>query len=298
MTIQEYYNFDSINLSYTDVMLQKEWQSIKNSNYGYESGNSWNKLIKQFQFKEFYKEEIRQWKENRLYKGLPLKSWLYLNRKKYTNKGYGELTQEEIMRGFKISGIYFGNSFHSPFYIKQFIKDYNIKTIYDPCGGWGHRMLGAKSNDTYYIYNDINSITKENCEELSKYLEFNNIEFYSNDCSTFQPITNYEAIFTCPPYHSTEYYSNEGAENLSYKDFLTWWDKTIKISCVQKESCKLFAFVINHVYKEPMKQICLDNGLVLEKEIVLGISSCYSHFNHVANKVVKNEQLLIFKKAT
>lgn len=290
--INAYYNFDYIDMSYTDKDFQNEWQHICNDNKGYETRSQWNKLIKQFQCKEFFKKELELWKENKEYQGLPLRSWIYMNRKKYIGKGYGELSQQEILRAFKISGIHMGNSFHSPFYIKQFIKDYDIKSIYDPASGWGHRLLGAKACNIDYIYNDINSTTVNNCKQLADYLKLNVI-FYNKDAAIFTPQEDYEAVFTCPPYHNVEIYSENGAENLSYEDFIIWWHKVIMCSCINKQSCKYFAFVINQTYEKDMKQCCLDLNLQLLDEIVLGCSKAKSH---LSKNNYKYEKLLIFTK--
>lgn len=293
-TLNDYYNFKVID-RYSDEELLREWQLIKDGNYGYESRSSWNKLIRTFQFYELYKNELELWHKNDLYHGLPLRSWLYANRKKYIGKGYGELTQAEILRAFKITGIHIGYSFHSPFYIKQFIKDYNIKSIYDPCGGWGHRMLGAAAADCKYIYNDINTNTALNCTNMAKFLQLSNVSFHNNDSSDFTPSEDYEAVFTCPPYHNVEIYSKDGAETFDYQHFLAWWHCTIVDSCIMKDSCKYFAFVINRTYKDDMVQYCLDEGLVQLDDILLGSTNAKSHLNSNAT-MSKEERLLIFKK--
>lgn len=294
-TMNDYYNFDVIDLRYSKDDLLKEWSAIKSSSKGYESACTRNKIIKYFQFEEFYKQEITLWKENKDYKGLPLRSWLYMNRKKYIGKGYGELSQEEIMRGFKISGLHFGNSFHSPLWIKQFIKDFNVKSVYDPCGGWGHRMLGACAADAQYSYNDVNPATYENCIRMMKFLELS-CYMYNNDAASFTPSELYEAVFTCPPYHNTEWYSKYGAENFDYEGFLNWWRLVVTRSCLDKTSCKYFAFVINHVYEKDMSLVCSNLGLKLVKECILGSSKLISHLNaQSSNK--KYEKLLIFKKS-
>ena len=171
VNLADYYNFKVLDRC-SDRELLREWQLIKSGDYGYESKSSWNKLVKHFQFHEFYKHELDMWNKNEPYQGLPLRSWIYAYRKKYIGKGYGELTQAEILRAFKISGIYIGYSFHSPFYIKRFIKDHNIKSIYDPSGGWGHRMLGAAAAGCEYSYNDINVNTYKGCVAMQKFLGF------------------------------------------------------------------------------------------------------------------------------
>lgn len=293
--LNDYYNF-TIKETFTDNELHKEWRTIQTKTYGYASGNSWNKLIKQFQFDELFKIELDLWRSNKTHRGMPLRSWIYANRKKYIGKGYGELSQFEILRAFKITGIHISYSFHSPFYIKQFIKDFNIKSIYDPCGGWGHRMLGACSIESKYIYNDINPTTMENCVKLAEYLDLQNVSFSCKEAAELTPSENYEAVFTCPPYYNTEWYSKYGAENLTYEKFLNWWMRVIIHSCLNKESCKYFAFVINHIYENDMSRLCSNLGLKLIEEQFLGSSKQISHLNAKSNNK-KYEKLLVFEKS-
>lgn len=292
--LKDYYDFKILD-QFSKKDLMREWQLIKEQNYGYESHSSWNKLIKQFQFKEFYKKELQLWSENKFYKGLPLRSWIYKNRKKYIGKGYGDLTQAEILRAFKISGIYIGYSFHSPFYIKQFIKDYKLSSIYDPCGGWGHRLLGASSINCKYIYNDINSSTVGNCMDLVEFLRLSNITFYNEDAASFIPKEEYQAVFTCPPYHNVEIYSTKGSENYDYNMFLDWWKSVVAKSCLEKKTCNYFAFIINHTYEQDLLQICKDSGLALKSSHLLGSSKAAGHLISKESKK-KYEKLLILSK--
>lgn len=290
-TIEGYYNFDYIDLGYTDDELLREWHLICNQDKDYTSINHYNKLIKQFQFKEFYKTELSMWKANKLYRGLPLRSWLYMNRKKYIGKGYGELSQDEIMRGFKISAIHIGNSFHSPFYIKKFCKDFSIASVYDPCGGWGHRMLGAVAAGCTYYYNDINAIATDNCRMMAAYLNIENkVSFSSKDSSLYKPIKSYDAVFTCPPYHNVEHYTDLGAENLSYKDFLDWWKATVLASTSCK-ACNYFAFVINTTYQNDMSDIVVNSGFYPIETYQLGFSK-----SHLTPNKQNLEHLMIFKR--
>ena len=275
--------------------IKKEFETIKQGkDNGYSTGYNWNEIILYFQWKEFYKKEIELWNENKIYRGLPLQSWIYLNRLKYIGKGAQELTFREILRAFKITGLHIGNSFHSPFYIQQFIKDYNIKSILDYSGGWGHRLLGAWNIP--YIYNDINTVTMENCKRMAQYFKLKDKIFYSMDSKELKLKEAYEACFSCPPYWNTEIYSKNGAENLSYNEFLNdWWETTILNTFLFKDKCKYFAFIINHHFKNDMEQKCIEMGLIKIKEIRVGKAS-YSHLEKGKHNDKKGEFLLIFTK--
>ena len=272
-------------MEFNEKKLVKEYKSIHSRICNYESLTKNNEIILYFQQDEFYKREKELWKDKNLrYK-------LVQNRLKYINKGLGELTRKEILRGMKIAGYVKGYSHFNSQWIRKFIQEYKVKSIYDPCGGWGHRLVGL-SKDYKYIYNDINTNTFNNVKKISSFLEMTNKVFYNEDSSKFYPKKykdKIDAIFTCPPYHNTEVYTSEGAENLSYKKFLKWWDKTVKNSL--KLNPRLFAFVISNKYEEDMLEICINNGLELVKKEILGRSK--SHFNRNKNKNKSYECLLI-----
>ena len=278
-----------LNLYISDEVAFNEYNTIKNySKDGYKTQYKWNNIVLKFQWREFYKNEIRLWNENKMYKGLPLRSWIYLNRKKYINKDAISLTHREILRCFKIAGIYHGYSFHSPFYIKQFVKDYDITSVYDPCGGWGHRLLGC-SNITY-IYNDINTSAYQNCIDMSNFLCMNNKYFYNNDAAKFVPNISYDAVFTCPPYYNQEIFTEYGSENYTYSQYLDWLKEVINISA--KSCVKIIGIIVNNKLSNDVIKVCCSR-FNLKEIIELGSSNSVSHFNR--NKIsTKREYLLVF----
>ena len=279
--LQIYYDRDTLNRELNDF--------IYNNKNGYASQPNKNKIILHYQWKEYYKKELELWYNNDIYNNLPLQSWIYLNRKKYINKDATNISDLDILRAFKISGIYIGYSQFSPFWLNQFINEYNIKSIYDFCGGWGHRILGSYNID--YIYNDINPNVYNNCVKMVDELNIPNVVLYNNDSSIFTPKEDYECVFTCPPYWNKEIYTQLGAENFSFENFLAWWNKSIRKSI--KNNTKYFAYIISNDLKEVMNSICLENGLIFVEEKILFNNK--NHFQKGKN-IKKGETLQIFKR--
>jgi hypothetical protein len=194
-----------------------------------------NEIIKYFQQDTFFKKEKELWKNDE-----KIREKLIANRIKYLNKKEDELTVDDILTGFKKSGIYYGYSHFNPLWFKWFLTTNNIQSCYDPCGGWGHRLLGALNIQTY-IYNDLSKSTKENIDKMIEYFKLKNIKTYNNDASTFIPEEDFEAMFTCPPYYNVEEYECGKFENKkSFDDFL----KSIFNIFYKKDSCKIFGIVI------------------------------------------------------
>ncbi len=152
------------------------------------------------------------------------------------------------MRGFKISGIHAGYSHFSPFWLKTFIKEKGIKSAYDPCGGWGHRLLGGLNVE--YIYNDIWDKSVNGIRDMIEYFNLTNTLTYNKDCTRFTPPDKYECVFTCPPYYNVERY---GADQFSsQKQFSGWIDEMLTWSV--KPGVKYVGIVINGRYESIVRR--------------------------------------------
>lgn len=234
-----------------------------------------NEIIKYFQQDIFYKRERELWEDPKI------QEKIILNRQKYLKKSIDDLTIADILSGFKRSGIYYGYSHFNPLWFKWFIEKYNIKTCFDPCGGWGHRLLGGL-NLTKYIYNDLSLSTKNNVDNIIEFFDITNTITYNNDARTFIPNENYESIFTCPPYFNKEHY--ECGDFLDVDDYNNFIKDLFKNFYVKKE-CYIFGMVI--------QENLLDTNIYKPNEIFpLNI--------HKASHIVKNkrykENLYIFMK--
>lgn len=193
-----------------------------------------NKIVKYFQQINFYKKERELWEDD------SVKLHLIENRKKYLNKDSEELTTYDILSGFKLSGLYYGYSGFNPLLIKKFLKNNNVKICYDPCGGWGHRMLGATEIDCY-IYNDFSKGTFDGVNKIKDFLGLFNVVTYNKDANNFMPKEDFDAMFTCPPYYNTEHYECGDFNNMEeYNNFI---DNLFNIFR-KKETCNIFGIVI------------------------------------------------------
>jgi len=276
---------------YSQKEINKEFNKLKNNKGSYNKNPCNNKIILTYQphFFEY---------ENYLYKNDPIiRRKIIENRIKYLNKAEYDLTDKEILRGFKISGIHNSFSHFSSYWIKAFIEEYNIKSIYDFCGGWGHRLLGAMNIN--YIYNDVDERTYKNCIFIFNDLDFPNKNkiFYNKDSSQFIPNQKYDAVFTCPPYYNTEEYNNKNTSSILYNNYVDWlnkwWRASVKNSLINCN--KYFSFVINNKYKYDMVKICKEENLKYTKEIKLGSINNLNHFQRSSKNIFKGEYLIIFE---
>lgn len=254
------------------------------------SPQAYSRVAKLYQFDVFYERERKMWNENASYKGVPIQPYIYINRKKYLGKAPYELTNLELMRAFTIAGVLKGYTVFDAKLMEQVIDKYAIKSIYDPCAGWGERMLCAASHDVEYHGVDINSKLKEGYDSMISDLELTNQDIIFGDSSIIDLDINANCVLTCPPYHKTEIYTDKGAENLSYDEFLKWWGNVVKNSL--QVNPKYFCFQINQKYKEVMSQIVEENGFKFVEELKLNKKA--SHFNHSTKR--EYESMMIFER--
>lgn len=270
----------NLKLSYTLNELNKEIEFYKNTEGNYNSIPSKNKIILNYQ-PHFYDRERQLWQDT------TIKEKIISNRCKYLNKSESNLTTAEILRGFKISGLYYGYSHFSPLWFKKFINDFNIKTAYDPCGGWGHRLLGILgTNLEKYYYNDFDLRTVKGVEQIAKFTNIENkIVLTNNKAEKYIPQLNVDAIFTCPPYYNKEKYNNKTFKNKD--DFTTWWNKVVQ-NCLQT-NCKYFGVVIDNENEKVIKESLKQFNLLFEQKVIKTRS-------HLAKQSRSYEVLLVFKK--
>lgn len=255
--------------------------------------DSLSRWAKHYQFQEFYKRELAMWEANHNYHGLPLQMYLYHNRLKYTGKRPSELSDIEIMRGFKIAGILQGYSVFNISLMDQVVSKYNIKSVYDPCAGWGERELYCYKKGIAYQGNDINSGLADGYASMESELGMKDQSFGVTDSSVYQDSRRYDAVITCPPYGDTEIYSEYGAENLSDKVFLLWWQQVVRHT-----DSRYFCFQINQKYKDAMGRIVEDCGFKFLEELAGG-NTRVSHFNRRRGGVIlkkEYESMLVYER--
>jgi len=108
---------------------------------------------------------------------------------------------------------------------KHFLRNIDNPVVFDPCAGFGGRLLGFKSvyPSGTYIACEPNIETYNELIELSS--NFTNIKLYNCKLEDFDLslITDVDLSFTSIPYHDLEVYSNPTV----YATYNTWVDEFI-----------------------------------------------------------------------
>lgn len=272
-TIDELHNWLNISLKYNKDAFIEELNYYRNTPGKLTLVSKKNNIVKYYQQNNFFRIEKELWKNDNI------RNKLIKNRQHYLDKK--EFTSDELLRGFKYSGIHYGYSHFNPLLVKWILEKYNSKICYDPCGGWGHHILGGLNIDKY-IYNDLSYNTYNQCKIMCKELNINNIELYNNDANNFIPEDDFDIMFTCPPYYNVEIYECGAFNNIDEYNKLI--DNIFNIF-YSKESCKTLAIVIREDLIEN------NNNNYIEKYEL----SNYTNIHLSKNKTYK-ENLYIYQK--
>lgn len=240
----------------------------------------------------FYAREKSLWKENPIFRKQPLQMFLYQNRQKYLGKSPEQLTDFDILRGFSISGVLRCYTAFDARVMERILKEYSICSVADPCAGWGERLLCCYLNDVEYHGYDINQGLLPGYTAMIKDFQITKQSVLFADASTVKLQRHYDAVITCPPYHNIEIYTENGAENLSYTDFLSWWEKVVQ----NFSDVKYFCFQINQKYKSDMAKIVLEHDFSFVKEILPKNGVSHFHRKNGAIQKQEYESMLVFQK--
>lgn len=260
---------------------------------------SWRSLsavVKDAQRKVFYKRELELWNENPLRKGKwgTVQAFLYANRYKYLNKLPHELTDRMLLRAFRISGLHMGYTSFNSSLMRQVIEKYNVKSVYDPCAGWGERMMTCGKLGVSYEGCDINSELFEGYKKLYELIDGFKPVLHNNDSANQLVTGDADAIITCPPYKGIEVYSDNGAENLSDEDFAAWWGEVVK-NC-SYSNAKVFAVQTNQACRKVFEDALVAQGWQLKEELVFD-NNQKSHFHRSnGNDKHEYESMLVFTR--
>jgi hypothetical protein len=135
-------------------------------------------------------------------------------------------------------------------------SEQEIYKVYDPCAGWGGRLLGALCSNIpiHYIGTEVNQSNKEGYEELGKYYnELDKIVKYKKHKNTweihmkssaddwidedFAPEHHFDVdlVFTSPPYFDKERYSEDKEQSCiqhpEYEEWLSYFLEQTLANC-------------------------------------------------------------------
>ena len=192
-----------------------------------------------------------------------------------------------------------------PSVAKMIYEKYGGHSVYDPCMGFGGRLLGAitSNNVMEYVGCDPSVKTYEGLVKMVNNLSHIKDGFKAelNNCGSeeFVENKNFDLVFTSPPYFDTEKYSDE--ETQSYKKFPkyeSWLNGFLK-QMIEKSNHMLkdggyFIINISNVrngknLEDDFKKIMTDFNLKFETRLDMLLSN-------MVKGGYKSEPVFIYKK--
>lgn len=154
--------------------------------------------------------------------------------------------------------------------------------VYDPFAGGSVRGVVAELLGRHYIGIDLSEkqvdANQINADKLGVCPAWHCDD--SRNADKYLPDGSADLVFSCPPYHNLEKYSDHPLDlsNMNYTDFLEAYSDIISIACRKLKDNRFAVFVVGDIrdskgaYRDfisSTKRIFQDNGLCLYNEMVL-----------------------------
>lgn len=245
----------------------------------------------------FYARELRMWEADEVHhrKWGRLRARLLANRLHYL----GRLPESalEVVRGLAISGEIRSYSTFVNTAMTAVLDQYKPTSLYDPCSGWGERMLTCAQRGVTYTGTDISEAVVQAHQSLIDRLGLTHADVTLGDSATRDMRSgSHEMVLTCPPYGNTEVYTENGAENLDDEAFLGWWKQVVTLSVAS--TTRVFAFQISELWRERMSTVVqgvLGNQWHLADEI--DASASRNHFQRSRSRTKhRGETMVVFER--
>lgn len=272
----------------------EQWADIDVTNAGSRQ-ISW--LARSAVWETFYARELQMWEADEVHhrKWGRLRARLLANRLHYL----GRLPESalEVLRGLAISGEIRSYSTFVNTAMTAVLDRYEPTSLYDPCSGWGERMLTCAGRGVTYIGTDISEAVVQAHQSLIDRLGLTHADVTLGDSATRDMRGgSHEMVLTCPPYGNTEVYTENGAENLDDEAFLGWWGSVVRMSVAS--STRVFALQISEKWRQRMTDIAgqeLGKGWRLADEIDASTSD--SHFQRAQSTTKRRgETMVVFER--
>ena len=143
-------------------------------------------------------------------------------------EGMSKLWLSWIRRAVFMSGGLPNSSFYRPHFSKQIIQSSGqfSGTLFDPCAGWGGRMLGTVASRWKYVACEPNSETYSNLMrmveflDIGDYVQIHNMPVEDFDIESLKPV---DVVLTSPPYFNLEVYNNSDTQSYNkFSSYETW----------------------------------------------------------------------------
>ena len=210
-----------------------------------------------------------------------------------------------------------GTSIFDPFLCEIVYNWFCTKSgiVFDPFAGGSVRGVVAEIVGHHYIGIDLSErqidANRINADHFGVCPAWHCDD--SRNADKYLPDSSADLVFSCPPYHNLEKYSDHPLDlsNMNYKDFLEAYTDIISISCRKLKENRFAVFVVGDIrdgkgayrdFVSDTKRIFRECGLCLYNEMILlnqyGTAPMRSGKLFTANRKVSkvHQNVLVFYK--
>lgn len=233
--------------SYSEEELNKDWRRLV-ATTEYKTGAQFKpglKLCQQF-FPNFFliedksgKSFAKCWKDEEVMK----KVLKWANSGDGSKHGMSQLWLSWVKRAVYLAAGLPNSTYYRPHFAKQIIEmtGKSTGTLFDPCAGWGGRLLGTVASGWKYIGCDTDKVTHGHLLELVKFLGIEEMVTLYNDSpiqDRMHLVPKVDVVLTSPPFYNLENYDRDISEE--YQTYKMWSSEFLK-PLVEKSLKKLRA---------------------------------------------------------
>ena len=222
---------------YTENELREDWKRLCNV-HEFKSGSQWKPGLKISQHfcKNFFDIETKNGKSFS-------KAWndpvLMDKVRLWGLEKMSALYMSWIRRAVYMASGMHNPSFYRPHLARQIIKSTKTSNgvLFDPCAGWGGRMLGTVSAGWNYIGCEPNKTTYNHLLEIIEFLDISNyVTLYNIPCEdmNMSTISNVNIVLTSPPYFNLETYVDDATQSYMRHPSYDGWLKNWYLPMVEK----------------------------------------------------------------
>jgi hypothetical protein len=188
---------------------------------------------------------------------------------------------------------------------KAIISYFRPSKVFDFCAGWSGRQLGAMSLGVPYLGIDANRVAVAGCRRLIGFLSHRlgrrfEVEVRHGCATTVLPALrgSWPLIFTSPPYHDIERYSDDPEQSyLQFPEIDDWYEGFLW-PCI-RESTRLLSrdghlvLNVNPDMADRTEGLATRAGLVLAQRWLMELSK-HNYMTRIQG-VTKAEPILVFR---
>jgi 16S rRNA G966 N2-methylase RsmD len=180
-------------------------------------------------------------------KGNSFKSlWTAKNLEKvlrWNRKSHSTPYLSEIKRGIYFNFGLAKSTMYRPQMAKMIVANLNASRVFDPCAGWGGRLLGsiAAGANTYIAF-EPNTETYNGLQNMVQFLNIQDkVHLYKDSALNMKqyPIQNMDIVLTSPPYFNLEVYSHEESQSITGCTSYAMWMEQFLTPLIQQSATTL-----------------------------------------------------------